>query len=342
MGIGMTKRAIVGHRRTPRNNQVRANIRDISDNFRQRRPCARVATMTRLDRQTALAAALHRFGMVAGPPPAAPRLPGMTEPAASWVLGIYRDLGGTLTSPILRPGGWDIPTAGGLIVELDEEQHFNRYRVTTLQADWTSVLPWADEYRTYGVDHEKTALKSHSSGGFWQSDGSMAQYGPAAPRGDLDGAGSPRWKQRALYDAMRDASAAAGIVTLARLSVYDIVGNARLGDALSGRGHLDAGALLDLIARRTSGTAGSTAASSVPGNHLETWPAEIVRESPHREPKELRAAPMTVAEIAQVLERDPKAIRAALRAEYGKLTTDSNWVIDAEKATFLRSRFGQR
>lgn len=298
--------------------------------------------MTRLDRQTALASALHRLGFVGGSAPGAPRFPGMAEPAASWVLGTYRNLGGILESPTLRPGGWDIPTAGGLIVELDEEQHFNRYRVSTLQTDWASALPWADEYQRYGVDHERKALKSHSSGGFWQSGGSIAQFGDAGPRGDLDSAGSPRWKQRALYDAMRDASAAAGIVRLARLSVYDVVGNARLGDALTGLGHLDNAALLKLIEKRSSGAADTLSTPSGSGNHVETRPVDTVRKAPRRESEELRAAPTTVAEIARALGRDPKAIRVALRAQYGKLTLDSNWIIDAEKTTFLRSRFGQR
>ncbi len=38
-------------RRVSRNSLVSGNIRDFADNFRQRRTCARVASMTRPDRQ---------------------------------------------------------------------------------------------------------------------------------------------------------------------------------------------------------------------------------------------------------------------------------------------------
>jgi hypothetical protein len=53
------------------------------------------------------------------------------------------------------------------------------------------------------------------------------------PPGDLDGAGAPRWKQRALYDAMKDTarSAGAGAAVLARVSVWDPVAGATLGEA---------------------------------------------------------------------------------------------------------------
>jgi hypothetical protein len=37
--------------------------------------------------------------------------------------------------------------------------------------------------------------------------------------GDLDGEGAPRWKQRALYDAIKDTAPAALGVALARVSV---------------------------------------------------------------------------------------------------------------------------
>ena len=41
---------------------------------------------------------------------------------------LYRRLGGPLDSPTLRPGGWDLAFSGELVVELDEELHFNQYR----------------------------------------------------------------------------------------------------------------------------------------------------------------------------------------------------------------------
>jgi hypothetical protein len=43
--------------------------------------------------------------------------------------------------PPLRPGAWDLVFADGLVVELDEELHFNRYRAQSLQNEWATDLP---------------------------------------------------------------------------------------------------------------------------------------------------------------------------------------------------------
>ena len=64
--------------------------------------------------------------------------------------------------------------------------------------------------------------------------------------------GAPRWKQRALYDAIKDASAHANDLRFARLSIYDEVSGAPLGAALSGRHSIDTDELLELLAARTS------------------------------------------------------------------------------------------
>jgi len=42
------------------------------------------------------------------------------------VMQVYRSLGGILNEIPFRFGGWDI-VAPNFIIELDEEQHFNRY-----------------------------------------------------------------------------------------------------------------------------------------------------------------------------------------------------------------------
>ena len=46
---------------------------------------------------------------------------------------VYRRLGGILARGPLNPGCWDLEIAG-VAVELDEEQHFNRYRGTTIES----------------------------------------------------------------------------------------------------------------------------------------------------------------------------------------------------------------
>lgn len=47
---------------------------------------------------------------------------------------IYKELGGTLEEPPLKFGAWDISTPK-FIMELDEENHFNRYRLQTLNSN---------------------------------------------------------------------------------------------------------------------------------------------------------------------------------------------------------------
>jgi hypothetical protein len=67
----------------------------------------------------------------------------------------------------------------------------------------------------------------------------------------FEGVGSPRWKQRALYDAIRDLAAVSGVVKLARVAIFDQIGGAPLGLALDGGAHLDLEALQELVAERT-------------------------------------------------------------------------------------------
>lgn len=65
--------------------------------------------------------------------------------------------------------------------------------------------------------------------------------------------GAPRWKQRALYDAMKDIAVLGGQhLQLARLATVDVIGGIRLGDALEGRALADLDALRELLVRRTT------------------------------------------------------------------------------------------
>jgi hypothetical protein len=140
-----------------------------------------------------------------------------------------------------------------LVVELDEELHFNRFRARTLQPEWTAALPWRAEYLAHSGVHEQKCLAAGRWGQRWTSRASESMFGPPAAAGVLDGAGAPRWKQRALYDAVKDITASsAGAIRLARLSVWDIVGGVRLGDVLARGAHVDPDHLHDLLVRRTT------------------------------------------------------------------------------------------
>jgi hypothetical protein len=209
-----------------------------------------VSQRRRQARLAGLLADLGRREALERPP--APRLETMDAEAADRVLGLYRALGGDAEEFVaFRPGAWDLALADGVIVELDEEQHLNRYRRATLEPAWTDALPWASDCRTYSEQHEAAALRKARWGGYWASPSTERMFGAAAEPGEFAGGGAPRWKQRALYDAMRDAVAVSGAVRLARVAVWDELDGTTLGRALDGRAEVDPAALGALVARRT-------------------------------------------------------------------------------------------
>ena len=94
------------------------------------------------------------------------------------------------------------------MVELDEQLHFNRYRAITLGALAYTSLPRFPllAYQQFCETKESACLKSGSGQGRWMNDSTEGHFGPSEARGDLSGSGSSRWKQRALYDFMKDAT----------------------------------------------------------------------------------------------------------------------------------------
>lgn len=59
-----------------------------------------------------------------------------------------------------------------------------------------------------------------------------------------------RWKQRALYDAIKDAAAAVGAVRLARVATVDVVAGVRLGDVLEGRVEVEPKVVVGFVSER--------------------------------------------------------------------------------------------
>ncbi len=155
---------------------------------------------------------------------------------------------------MLRPGAWDLTLAGGVVVELDEELHFNRYRTRTLTAPWARKLPWRDAYLAMCARHEDECVRAGSWGKRWTNESCERMFGRAAPAADLDApGGAPRWKQRALYDAVKDAvGSAPGRLRLVRLAVHDEIGGVSLGAVLEGRGRVAPRDLRALVEARTA------------------------------------------------------------------------------------------
>ncbi|BBY44183.1 hypothetical protein MCEL_24780 [Mycolicibacterium celeriflavum] len=190
------------------------------------------------------------FRAMATTPPA-PRLRALPVPARNQVVELFEILGGRTPMPPLRPGAWDLAFDAGVVVELDEELHFNRYRAKVLQTSWASDLPWHRVYLAHCRDREQECLAAGKWGKRWTNPSCEAVFGPPGAPGDLVGTGSPRWKQRALYDAVKDV---AGLhspnLRLCRLSIWDRVGDTSLGAALAGA-VINLRDFSDFVGRRT-------------------------------------------------------------------------------------------
>ncbi|MFE5671673.1 hypothetical protein ACFQ58_08690 [Agromyces sp. NPDC056523] len=166
------------------------------------------------------------------------------------LLRLYRALGGQLEAPQFAPGAWDLVFADGLHVELDEQLHFNRYRAATLDSPWTSELAWTPAYKAYCTSEEARCLKDGRSQKRWTSPPAERMFGVSGPPGDLEILGSARWRQRALYDCMKDTLAASGSVHLARVSIFDEVDGTALEKVLTGRADVSPAALRSLTLER--------------------------------------------------------------------------------------------
>lgn len=164
---------------------------------------------------------------------------------------VYEELGGVQPAPRLRPGAWDF-TFDGWTLELDEENHFNRYRAQTLDAPSYEELEAFDRtaYREYCAAHED---ECSTHGGYWINNSAAREFGPAGDRGVLSGEGSPRWKQRAFYDFLKDLAPLTDGVTVSRIAIWDTVstgGETELVGSVLERaavGSLDRSALLQAL-----------------------------------------------------------------------------------------------
>ena len=125
------------------------------------------------------------------------------------------------------PGFKSLSGVNYLAIELDEEQHFNRYRTITLSCPEYLRMPWfpLSPYQDYCLTFEPLCLAKASHLGYWSTMGSVKTFGPPGPKGVLTGSGSPRWKQRAYYDYLRDIiPLVCPVLRVARLSIYDNIG----------------------------------------------------------------------------------------------------------------------
>lgn len=173
--------------------------------------------------------------------------------ARTAMAGIYRSLGGVRDDQDFTSGAWDFVVDGTLLVEFDEDLHFNRYRVPALEPVWISALPWAHAYGLYSVEKEDMCLSAGGYGGKWATRSSDAMFGGSDRPGQFSRLGPSRWKQRALYDAVKDAYAShTPGIALARVSIHDEIGGLNVNWATRNGVLLDPAALRGFIDARTA------------------------------------------------------------------------------------------
>ena len=160
----------------------------------------------------------------------------------SEVESMYKELGGILGEPPLTFGSWDISTPE-FILELDEENHFNRYRLQTLNSSIYQMINGfrLDEYMRFCTLYESSCRKH---GGFWKNNSSEMLFVKSDDNGCLDGAGSSRWRQRAFYDFLRDVTGLIKEIPVIRLSIYQTFKCKKVQDIIESK---DKAMILDLV-----------------------------------------------------------------------------------------------
>lgn len=85
---------------------------------------------------------------------------------------IYKELGGCSDKIPLRIGNFDIKIQNNKYLELDEQLHFNRYRLITLNSKLYVNCTFfnIDFYKNLCKVHEMDCLKSGGYGGKWKND----------------------------------------------------------------------------------------------------------------------------------------------------------------------------
>jgi hypothetical protein len=135
------------------------------------------------------------------------------------IIRVYKSLGGILPNPPLKLGNWDI-IASDFIIELDEENHFNRYRGITLNSNFynQSNIFSVNDYKSYCKRYESKCV---SYGKYWKNDSTEKQFGISNVERNLNDNGSSRWKQRAYYDYLKDIASVVYNLPIYRVSIYD-------------------------------------------------------------------------------------------------------------------------
>ena len=140
---------------------------------------------------------------------------------------VYSDLGGLLPEAPFRFAKYDVDLED-FIIELDEQEHFNRFRLKTLESSIYKQFNNFNvvEYKSFCRKYEYHCRKH---GGFWENASTKKQFSQS----EIDGQqGATRWKQRAFYDFVKDAYSITTNVPIIRVSIYETVNGYTINDLI--------------------------------------------------------------------------------------------------------------
>ncbi|MEH0153817.1 hypothetical protein V6R21_06695 [Limibacter armeniacum] len=169
---------------------------------------------------------------------------------------IYESLGGKGDLSRLKAPDWHIELDGNIVLQLDEQLHFNRFRNLTLR----SAIYREDQgfsvqkFRTYSRKKEDECLKTGTQAKYWTTPFAEKHFGEGARQGDLKGGGAPAWKLLAFLDYWQDLTAALKPVKVIRISIWDelMLGGklVSINDILTNPAEKEAEALVSYLKRR--------------------------------------------------------------------------------------------
>jgi len=151
----------------------------------------------------------------------------LTSEYSDHIFDIYSKLKGQLVEPPTNIRSWDVSTKD-FIIELDEESHFNRYRLATLESNFYRNYEYfsLNDYKKYCIEKEIICLKTaHGRDGYWKKPSTEKQFCQSSLNGVLDDNGSSRWRQRAFYDFLKDISSKIMDMPILRISIHDTYKN---------------------------------------------------------------------------------------------------------------------
>lgn len=139
------------------------------------------------------------------------------------IVDTYKALGGKQELPNLPFIQEHIIVSPNIILILDNDRKFNRYRTLTLKSKVYNQLPHfpMERYKSFCRTYESQCLKSASHAPAWTSREAEQAFGKPGDFGDLDLNGAPLWKEIAIQDFILDHIPLVFNFHLLRISVWD-------------------------------------------------------------------------------------------------------------------------